>query len=192
MIHKRTPGVITSLDDPAWQALFTGLRASWFRLETLQSYDVHYEADEYRAFLKTGRLDRRAGDWQHMIAAHRRAGRSLQRVHVVVEPLTDYLRYELAAYAHNSRAGEEIRILATPAGEWPAGVPQGQDFWLFDDADAWVMAYDPAGRFVAAEQLTDADEIRRCLHSRDCAIRQSMPLEDYSRRSARSPQQRQS
>jgi hypothetical protein len=185
MIHdKRTPGRITSLDDPAWLALFTGLQTSWFRLETLQTYDVEYEADEYREFLETRRLDRPAGEWQHMIAAHTRAGRSLQRVHVVVEPLTDYLRYELTAYAHNSRAGEEIRVIATPAGQWPPGVPQGHDFWLFDDADAWAMTYDSAGRFVAAEQLTQVDEIGRCRQSRDCAIRQSVPLEDYTRRSS--------
>jgi hypothetical protein len=106
----------------------------------------------------------------------------LQRVHVVVEPLTDYLRYELTAYAHNSCAGEEIRIIATRTGEWPAGVPQGQDFWLFDNADAWAMAYDPVGRFIAAEQMTSADEISRCQRWRDRALAQSMPLAEYTQR----------
>jgi hypothetical protein len=175
---------ITSLDDPRWQALFTGIRTSWFRLETLQRYDVEYEADEFDEFLRTGRLDRAAGPWQHMISAHKRAGRTLQRVHVVVEPLTAYLRYELAAYAHNARAGEDIRVIPTPAGAWPPGLPKNRDFWLFDDADAWAMIYDPAGRFIAAEQLTNANEIARCQQWRDSAVAESMPLADYTQRAA--------
>jgi len=174
----------TDLNDPEWQALFTGVRSSWFRLETLQQYEVDYESQEYREFLQTGRLDRDPGDWQHMISEHVRAGRTLQRVHVIEEPLTEYLRYEIAAYHHNGQAGEEIRLLPTSAGSWPAGIPKGRDFWIFDDADVWEMEYDPSGRFLAAEQLTSADDIAACRNWRDRALAMSMPLSDYSRTAA--------
>jgi hypothetical protein len=175
---------ITDLNDPDWQGLFTGLRSSWFRLETLQQYEVDYESDEYREFLQTGRLDREPGPWQQMISEHTRAGRKLQRVHVVQEPLTDYVRYEFAAYEHNQRAGEEIRLIPTPEEVWPHDLPRGQDFWLFDDADAWAMVYDEAGRFIAAEQVTAPEDIERCRRWRDVALRLSIPLADYTSRAA--------
>ena len=42
-----------------------------------------------------------------MLAANHRAGRVQQRVHVVAEPLTAYLRYELTwQYGPNAAAGE--------------------------------------------------------------------------------------
>ena len=33
---------ITDLNDPRWEALFTDVSQSWFRLETLKVYDVDY------------------------------------------------------------------------------------------------------------------------------------------------------
>lgn len=175
---------ITDLDDPRWQRLFTGLRSSWFRLETLQRYEVAYESMEYQQFLQTGRLVGGSVDWQHMITAHTNAGRKLQRVHVVEEPLTDYLRYEFASYERNARAGEEIRLIPTQPGSWPTGLPQRQDFWLFDDSDAWAMTYDPTGWFIAAEQITQPDEIAGCRQLREIALTQSIPLADYTHRAA--------
>ena len=69
----------------------------------------------------------------------------MQRVHVVVEPLTAYLRYELA-WSYTPEAGEDIRIIPVQTGQWPAGLPGlGGDFWLFDSARLLRMHYDPAG-----------------------------------------------
>ena len=175
---------ITDLDDPAWLGLFTGVRASWFRLETLQQYDVDYETAEYQAFLLTGLLKHEPGEWQRMITEHDQAGRQLCRVHVVEEPLTDYLRYELALYEHNQRAGEHIRILPISRGHWPDDLPRRYDYWLFDDADVWRMIYDDHGRFVAAEQVTEPVEIGKCRRWRDNALARSIPLADYKIRAA--------
>src|SRR3954452_20557518 len=110
MTLTRKLGTFTDLDDPEWLALFERIESSWFRLETLQAYSVDYEHDEYDQFLRDGQLHRAPGPWQDMIREHAKAGRTLQRVHIVEEPLTDYLRYELAAYRQNSEAGEAIRL----------------------------------------------------------------------------------
>jgi hypothetical protein len=178
------PRRFTDLTDAGWTALFEDVQSSWFRLETLQVYDVGYEAAEYDEFLRTGQFHRVDDSWQQMIARHVRAGRTLQRVHVVEEPLTDYLRYELAAYQVNGAAGEEIRLLPVTAGAWPATLPRGEDFWLFDDATAWRMLYDAQGRFVAAEQVTDPKTLAEYRRRRDAALATSMPLADYNRRAA--------
>ncbi len=168
------------LSDPRWLALFEGVQSSWFRLETLQTYDVDYEDEEFRSFQESGRFDRTDDSWQRMIREHTASGRRLQRVHVVEEPLSDYLRYEFAAYELNRQAGEDIRIIQTAPGAWPEGLPRGEDFWLFDDLDAWTMQYDTVGRFVAAERVTDPGALEQYRRWRDLALATSTPMTDHA------------
>ena len=177
-------GVLDDLDAPEWLGLFEDVQRSWFRLETLQAYAVDYEREEYNRFLRTGQLDRPVNDWQKMITRHTEAGRSLQRVHVVVEPLTDYLRYEMAAYRLNGRAGEDIRLIPVRAGQWPNGLPTDRDFWLFDDAEVWDMHYDADGRFINATRSESSRYLDQCRRWRDIAVDQAVTLADYLRTAA--------
>jgi hypothetical protein len=179
--RTRQREAFTDLDDPEWLALVANVQESWFRLETLQVYSVDYERDEYERFLASGRLDRAPGEWQAMIRRHADASRSLRRVHIIGEPLTDYLRYELQVYRHNSTAGEEVRVIPTPVPNWPAGLPRGLDYWLFDDRAVWDMHYDDTGRFLRAARSTSASHLDECRQWRDSAIRQSISLSDYLR-----------
>jgi hypothetical protein len=170
---------ITSLSEPAFERLFTNVRRSWFRLETLQRYDVEYERQEFAAFLRGEPIDTTPGPWQAMIRAHVAAGRHLARVHVIEEPHSDYVRYELAGYPVNVDVGEDVRVIPVRRGEWPAGLPR-HDWWLFDDARLWLMHYDDAGRFVAAELVDDRDEVVRHVAWRNDALARSMPLAEYT------------
>jgi hypothetical protein len=182
--RTRQRDVFTDLDDPAWLALFEDVRESWFRLETLQVYSVDYEREEFEQFVATGAFDREPGDWQAMISRHVGAGRSLSRVHVIEEPVTDYLRYEFEAYRQNAAAGEEVRIIPVQGSSWPVGLPEGVDFWLFDDREVWDMHYDEQGRFVEAARSTSADHVDQCRRWRDATLSQSMTLSEYLRRAA--------
>ena len=93
--------------------LYRTCRVSARRLETLQHYDVTGDEERQRAFLagqplpppRQGKLDDLA-----LIADLRQAGRYVGRVHVVDRPLSPYVRYELAVYAENVAAGEDVRI----------------------------------------------------------------------------------
>lgn len=177
---------ITSLDDPDFGALFTGFKHTAYRLEKLQVYDVSYEEEPYRAFLE-GRPEPSypaKREWVAMIQDAAAAGKVMQRVHIVTEPLTDYLRYEMQSYASNADAGEDIRIL--PADEIPvddvvrfASLP---DYWLFDSSDLWVMQYDHYGKFLWAQQVTEPATIVRAMLWRDAALHYSVPYADYMRR----------
>jgi hypothetical protein len=177
-------GVFDDLADPDWLGLFENVQQSWFRLETLQVYSVGYERDEYERFLTTGRLDRPVNDWQRMIARHTDVGRSLQRVHVVIEPLTDYLRYELAAYQLNGQAGEDIHLIPVRSGSWPTGLPKGRDYWLLDDQEVWDMHYDTGGQFLKATRLESSQDLNQCRQWRDIALNQAITLADYLRTAA--------
>lgn len=173
-------------EGPTRSEAFRDLTASWFRLETLQAYDVGAERDQLEEFLRTGQIDASGGaEWREMISRHVAAGRTLQRVHVVEEPLTDYLRFEIAAYELNNAAGEEIGLIPVSRGEWPEGLPRATDFWLIDDGQpggtAWAMDYDEAGGYRGDELVRDPEVIESYRRWRDVALAQAIPLREYIR-----------
>lgn len=178
-------------DGPEFAALFANITKSWFRLETLQSYDVADEASQFEAFLAgevTVPRDDSLNDWADMVGAHVAAGRVLQRVHIVTEPLSDYVKYEIAwGYPFTVAAGEDIRLVVQPAGQWPLSLPKNHDFWMFD-GEVWAMAYDVAGRPQYIEHLTDPDEVARHHDWQRTALDLSVPVSDYI---AASPELRQ-
>lgn len=163
--------------------LFTSFAHTAYRLETLQQYDVSYEAEPYAAFL-AGRpqpADPPKDEWAALIRDGVGAGKVFQRVHAVVEPLTDYLRYEIGwSYPPNVAAGEDIRILPARPGSGPP-LPD-HDYWLFDSRDLWVMQYDQAGRFLFAELATDPSAIVSHGYWRDAALHHAIRYPDYVRR----------
>jgi hypothetical protein len=171
--------VIRDLDGGEFEQLFHDVRASWFRLETLQRYDAEYERDKLAAFLRGEPLDPLPASWQAMIREHVAAGRRLERVHVIEEPLSDYIRFELAAYPQNIEAGEDVRVIPVRDGSWPAGVPR-HDYWLFDDADLWLMDYDDAGALYGVELVDDPAVLDEHRAWRDAALAQSIALADYA------------
>ena len=58
----------------------------------------------------------------------------MSRVHVVSEPVSDYVRFELLhVYPANVEAGEDVRILGRAKAEAQPGPSCDGDFWLFDD-----------------------------------------------------------
>lgn len=148
-------------------------RYSAFRLEALQDYGGSGEDAELAAFLAgQPRPPRPEHDqWAEVIRGHVHEGRILQRVHVVTEPLTDYIRWELSwGYAPSVEAGEDVRVIAVPAGQqWPHDVQQ-RDFWLFDASELYDMHYDQDGMWLGVEQVTDPGRIVAACRWREAAL----------------------
>ena len=110
---------IEDVTSAEFDALFTSFKYTAYRLETLQAYDLSYEVEPFQAFLAghPRPADSSKDQWVGMIKAAVEAGKVFQRVHVVTEPLTDYLRYELGwSYPPNVEVGEDIRILPAESG----------------------------------------------------------------------------
>jgi hypothetical protein len=140
----------------AWRGFFDSFQREAFRLETHPAYDMTSEREEYEQFLATGELHIPDNDpWLTRVRQFRASGRRIGRVHVLRQPLSDYLRYEFAVYRHTTRAGEDIGILDLTTKPDP-GLP-AQDFWLFDEAAVVRMDYDDQGRQTGRELLEDTD-----------------------------------
>ncbi|MFE0688801.1 DUF6879 family protein [Streptomyces xiamenensis] len=155
--------------------LFKDFKRTAFRLETLSVYDVAEEQEEFAAFLAGEPMD---DSWYDSpwVRSMTDLGKELSRVHVLRSPLTDYLRYELAAYPGNITAGENIGIIDLARQE-VSGLPD-HDFWLFDDAEVYRMHYTDGGQFIGAE-LLPADAVARYQGYREIARKHAVPFADY-------------
>jgi hypothetical protein len=147
----------------------------------LQAY-AGSDEDPARLAFQRGDLipppDPHQDQWLAMLRAHRDAGRTQQRVHIVREPVSEYLEFELTwEYDPHMAAGEDIRIIPiTDTG--PIDVPD-RDFWLFDSQQLFGLSYDDDGNWLGVQHITDAAEVARACFVRDAALHQSTPWADY-------------
>jgi len=171
---------VTHLDDPTWRRLFAGLSHSWFVLKTLQHYE--HECSGVRHFVDTADVDNRLGRRQDLPGDQAYVSKTLQLVHIVLEPPNDYMRNQLTNYRRNAMAGEQVGIIPVRDGRWPIGLPQHRDFWLFDDREAWILLFEADGRFLAAERDVSEGRLEQLRHWRDQAWARATPVEEYLRR----------
>lgn len=147
-----------------------------FRLETLQTYLVPQEAEEFDAW-KRGHRALPAVDnqpWLRHIRATTANGVRWWRVRIVDYPLTDYSAYELHSYQANAVAGEDIYVADRA---WSAELEDvREDFWLFDHETVVRMIYDDEGHFLRPELAAKAS---RYLVMRSVAVRHALPLTDF-------------
>ena len=165
------------LEDEAWRRFFDSYEREAFRLETLPSFRVASEDAELRGFLESGQLGMPDDDqWLVRVRHFRATGRWVGRVHVLRRPLSDYLRYEFAVYAHTVRAGEDVRILDL-TDQTDSGLPSF-DYWLFDDTRVVRMDYDASGRQRRRELLKDVDP-KPYIAWKHAALTLAVPFQDY-------------
>jgi hypothetical protein len=160
---------------------FDGLfRERVFRLETLDYYDAPNEHEPYARFLAGQPADWTWREpWKRLVRDVRASGRIMQRVHVVSEPVSDYIRFELLhVYPANVDAGEDVRILGREHAR-EIGILGIGDFWLFDDSLAAILIYDDGGS-VGRVELEDRPGPLMYLRSiRHDGLKAAAPLARY-------------
>jgi hypothetical protein len=159
-----------------WLELFGRFEHTCFRLETRQQYDVPGEADLIRSFLagQEPAIQPDKEQWPEIVRAAVTAGKIMQRVHVVAEPLTDYLRFEISwSYPRSAVAGEDIRISRAIAA-----LPR-TDYWLFDSRALARLHYDVDGRLETVELEDDPAAVVQAGYWRDVALHLAVPLQSW-------------
>lgn len=167
-----------------FEQFFVDFRFTAFRLETLQEYSVDDEKDSFQRFLSDdrSRFSTYVHEWGGELRSGISAGRRYSRVHVVTEPLSDYVRFECACgYRLSVTAGEEIRILPVREGDWPEGIPH-LDYWLFDSHQLLRMDYTADGTLLPPVLVDDPEQIVAANHWRDRAMQTSIPYTEYETR----------
>jgi hypothetical protein len=166
--------------------LYRECSLSAWRIEALQHYTVPGDEERQRAFHageplpppKPGKVDDLA-----LIARLSNGGRRVGRIHVVDRPLSDYIRYELAVYAENVAAGEEVRIADRSLD--PADLAElAEDFAIFDaeaysDTAAVRFDYDNRGLVRGYRIVTDLETVEQYREQLDLAYAYSVPLDEF-------------
>ncbi len=160
------------------RSLFEGATRSVFRLETLQVYDAPGEAERRQAFAAGREGWQRPADDEslRMIRETTARGVAWSRVHILEASLTNYLKFELAAYHENEAAGEVVWI--ANRATHPDLADLNEDFVLIDDHVGVLFHYDHAGRRLGWERIAD-DHLDRYRRHRDLALAHALRLTDY-------------
>lgn len=168
------------LTGEAWANRFRTFQREAFRLETLPQYLVPQERGQFATFKIDGAVPAVAdepGGWLETIRDADARGARIRRVHLITEPLSDYLRFEFSAYyVPNTAAGEQIRILDL-GRTGPLDLP-GLDYWCFDETAVVHMLYEPDGTQIGRE-LLESPDIGRYLTWRDLAWQHAVPFCEY-------------
>jgi uncharacterized protein DUF6879 len=162
------------------QQHFKNLKRSAFRLETLDSYDVGREDEDFRRFLAGEPLPLdNNDDWCDQVRAATQTGKTYERIHLLPPVLTPYLRYEIDwGYVFNAAAGEQISVITTDAPSATRALAT-TDFWLFDDETVLVMHYDATNKPAGITSVKDEKEVAAYRHIRDEMRDHATPLKEF-------------
>jgi hypothetical protein len=162
------------------EALGIRLRAAkrdLFRVETLDRYAVPSDGGDFKRYLDgepEPDAERKAA-WRNRLLAERERGLFRRRVHVIHEPLSDYLRYEFD-WGHRLNTDiEDIRVLSLPE---PPAERGWHDFYLVDDREVLAMVYDEGGQFEGALPVS-VTEVRLYRMIRDAAWEAAVPFSEW-------------
>lgn len=111
--------------------------------------------------------------WHEYIRGLRRDGKTFERVRMLTEPLTEYLRWMVPLTQRNIDAGEDIRWI-TQTQARGLGLPT-YDFYLFDDARLAIMRFGEEYLLDGLEVTDDADVVARHRQYRAVAWRAARP-----------------
>jgi hypothetical protein len=135
------------------ESLFENFHTSAFRLEGLSQYSIPEEQQAFQHFQSTQQLPVNFNDeWVHYVKDKTSKGRIIQRLRLISDELSNYEKFEIAAYRHHE-SGEDIKFIDRN------NQPYQYDFWLFDNRWLAQMDYDKDGAFMHA-QIVDASKKR--------------------------------
>jgi len=169
--------------DELWDKFWGEMSREWFKIEVLQDYTGEDDGPSLRAWLsgdqkrglellKTDEDPEFTRDCRQKIAE----GVQLFRIHIVEEPLSPYMEWELNYYKHVSipLRGEQVFVIGKVdlAGlNLPAG-----DLMIFDKRRAIVNSYDQNGLMTQANFYDEHDDISHFLELRKVLKKYAKPV----------------
>ncbi len=109
---------------------------SLFRFESLQDYKIDGEDTS----------DEGMKDWWSFVASKTKAGVKMQRVRLVILPITNYTKMELEIHKKSKTFGDDIQIIEED--KFKSLQIKQEDFWLIDDLVCLKMNYSALGEYI--------------------------------------------
>jgi hypothetical protein len=170
---------VTSLTDEEFDGLLTSFEHDAIHLETRDAYGTEIELPHMAQWAagEPDNLEWLQG-WCDTLLSAGKTGKSVRRVRIVSEPLSDYQRWSYSIAQPMVNAGEDIRWV--PRRLVSSVAFPGNDFYLFDGRLVVFLLY--SGNGLAAGKLTSTDpgDIRLCRSSFEAAWKLSIRHRDYN------------
>ncbi len=115
--------------------------------------------------------------WREMMGRHQAAGKTLRRLRIVSEPVTDYIRFEWLDAAELVKAGEDVRWL--PRQQVSDLLLPGNDLWCFDGQTVVFTHFSGNGEVQGYELTTDATLVAGCTAAFEKAWSIAVPHGEY-------------
>lgn len=166
-------------DPAALDGLFRTFASTAWRLEARTWYGLLADDHPYQDFL-AGREPDLAWftPWLDLMREQIQVqGKRVERVRVIDQPPSDYLRWEIYLSKWNAEAGEDIRYLPRQVAD-RLHLP-GYDFWIFDSTAVAFMVFALSGEFTGPVVVTDPAVTRQHLAYRDRAWQAAVPYDRY-------------
>ncbi|WP_119728605.1 DUF6879 family protein [Thermomonospora amylolytica] len=170
------------LTDEERQGLFDTFERDAFHLEMRDVYRVEDEVEPLRKWRQGVWTEEEAAQWwEPWLVKMRKAtgeGRTVRRLRIVTEPITDYTRFLWEGTRFNVSAGEDVRWL--PRHLVPEGtVLPPEDVWLFDDSRLIFNHFDEQALSMRMERVRDPEMIALVVQVRDALWPLAIPHEEY-------------
>ncbi len=166
------------ITDEEFDRLLSDFAREALHLETRDAYGTAVELP-YMAKWAAGEPDdlQWLEGWCSTLREHVKAGKSVRRVRIVSEPLSDYQRWSHSIAQPMVEAGEDIRWV--PRRLVSSVALPGNDFYLFDDSLTVFLIY--AGNGLGTDKVTSTDpaDIRLCRSAFEAVWKLSTPHSDY-------------
>jgi hypothetical protein len=165
----------------AFLDLFRQFAHTAWRLEVRRAYDSRSDDTFPRWLSGEDRDVSWFRPWLDLMSDVTSQGKRVERVRVVDNPPSDYLRFEIWLNSHNKHAGEDIRYLQRAVAN-ELDLPN-VDFWLFDSRRVAMLHFDDDGdRFLGAEIIEDPVSVVRHSFWRDAAWHYAETFDHYVER----------
>lgn len=151
-------------------------------VEMRDVYATDVERDRFATWLRGEPLDPTSEaewwrPWFELMRRNTDAGKTLKRLRIVSEPVSDYIRFEWLDAAQLVAAGEDVRWL--PRRKASTLLLPGNDFWMFDRKTVAFTHFSGDGHVLDHEVTTDADIVQMCATAFESAWRIAIPHNEF-------------
>lgn len=116
-------------------------------------------------------------DWVDYVGGLRQRGIRFERVRMVTDPPTEYLRMQIDYSTMNVAAGEDLRWIPGAVAS-RLGVP-GYDFYVFDDRLVAELVFDATGQLSAVLTTGDQEVVNKHCAWRNLIWSNAIPHDQY-------------
>lgn len=171
-----------TISEAARDQFLTTFRHEAVHLEMRDVYATNIERDRFRTWLRGEPLnpETEAEWWQpwfELMKHNSEAGKTLRRLRIVSEPLTDYIRFEWLDAAQLVRAGEDVRWL--PRRDASKLLLPGNDFWMFDRETIAFTNFSGDGHVLDHQMTSEPAVVKACATAFEEAWKLATPHHEY-------------